>query len=130
MDSDDKAIRELVTLWHTATAAGDVDTVLTLMADDVVFLVAGHAPMRGRGEFERGLRNLLLQYRVESTGDIHEVEVNGSLAYCWAHLTVRVIPLAGGKIAVRSGNVLSILRKQVNGSWLIARDANLLTLVN
>ena len=37
MTSDEQAIRRLVALWHSATAAGDVDTVLGLMADDVVF---------------------------------------------------------------------------------------------
>ena len=41
MITDEQAIRDLVALWHRATAAGDVDTVLGLMADDVVFLVAG-----------------------------------------------------------------------------------------
>jgi uncharacterized protein (TIGR02246 family) len=46
MIPDEQAIRTLVSLWHTATAAGDVDTVLTLMAEDVVFLVPGHPPIR------------------------------------------------------------------------------------
>jgi len=32
MSSDEQAIRGLVALWHSATAAGDVDTVLGLMA--------------------------------------------------------------------------------------------------
>ena len=41
MNADERAIRYLVALWHSATAAGDVDTVLGLMDEDVVFLVAG-----------------------------------------------------------------------------------------
>jgi len=32
MTSDEQTIRSLVALWHRATAAGDVDTVLGLMA--------------------------------------------------------------------------------------------------
>ena len=56
MTADEQAIRNLVTLWHSATAAGDVDTVLGLIAEDVVFLVSGRPPMRGRGSFESGLR--------------------------------------------------------------------------
>ena len=69
MTSDDRAIRDLVALWHSATGAGDVDTVLGLMAGDVVFLVAGHPPMRGRSSFEIGLRKLLATHRIESTGE-------------------------------------------------------------
>jgi uncharacterized protein (TIGR02246 family) len=46
MDTNEQAIRELVARWHRATAAGDVDTVLGLMSEDVVFLVAGRPPMK------------------------------------------------------------------------------------
>jgi uncharacterized protein (TIGR02246 family) len=59
MFSDEQAIRSLVALWHSATAAGDVDTVLGLMTDDVVFLVPGQPPMKGRNSFEQGLRALV-----------------------------------------------------------------------
>jgi uncharacterized protein (TIGR02246 family) len=127
MSTDEEAIRDLVALWHQATAAGDLDTVLGLMAEDVVFLVAGQPPMRGRDEFERGLRGLLKQHRIESSGEVREVEVSGSLAYCWTNLTVRIVPLAGGGSTSRAGSALSILRKQSNGSWVLFRDANVLS---
>ena len=130
MSADEQAIRDLVASWHRATATGDVDTVLKLMADDVVFLVAGHPPMRGRSSFERGLRGLLSQNRIDSTGEIQEIAVSGDLAYCWSALTVRVTPLAGGTATVRTGNALSILRKQSNGSWVVVRDANMLSVAS
>jgi len=126
VNTEEQAIRDLVARWHSATAAGDVDTVLGLMADDVVFLVPGQPPMKGRSSFERRLRALLTQHRIESTGEVREVEVSGSLAYCWTDLNVRVVPLSGGEAKVRSGSALSILRKQATGSWVLARDANLL----
>jgi len=127
VDRDQQAIREVLALWHRATAAGDVNTVLNLMAEDVVFLVPGHPPMRGRGAFEQGLRALLAQHQIESTGEIQEVEVSGDLAYAWSMLTVRIVPLAGGNATIRTGNALSILRKQGDGSWVVVRDANLLS---
>jgi uncharacterized protein (TIGR02246 family) len=127
MSTDERAVRDLVALWHSATAAGDVETVLGLMSEDVVFLVAGQPPMRGRGSFERGLRSLLTPHRIESTGEVQEVQVAGSLAYCWTNLTVRIVPLTGGNPTLRVGSALSILRKQANGSWVLTRDANLLS---
>jgi uncharacterized protein (TIGR02246 family) len=126
MSADQKAIRNLIALWHRATAAGDVDTVLGLMAEDVVFLVAGQPPMRGRSSFESGLRALLKENRIESTGEVLEVEVSGDLAYSWTRLSVRVIPLTDGSEGARAGEALSVLRKQANGSWVVVRDANLL----
>ena len=41
MDRDEQAIRTRIETWITATKAGDATTVLSLMADDVVFLVPG-----------------------------------------------------------------------------------------
>ena len=46
MQTDEDQIRQLVATWMSATKTGDVETVLSLMADDVVFLVAGRPPMR------------------------------------------------------------------------------------
>jgi uncharacterized protein (TIGR02246 family) len=126
MNADEQAIRNLVAQWHRATAAGDIDTVLGLMSEDVVFLVSGKPPMKGRSAFEKGMRGLLKSHRVDSTGEIQEVEVSGDLAYCWTLLTVRMTPLSGGDANVRSGSALSIFRKQTNGSWALERDANLL----
>ena len=57
MNSDEQAISSLVASWHRATAAGDVDAVLALMADDAIFLVAGQPPLRGRSTFEHGRAN-------------------------------------------------------------------------
>jgi uncharacterized protein (TIGR02246 family) len=39
MSEDEKAIRQLVETWMTASKAGDTETVLGLMADDAVFMV-------------------------------------------------------------------------------------------
>jgi uncharacterized protein (TIGR02246 family) len=124
---DEQAIRDLVAGWHQASAAGDVETILGLMAEDAVFLVAGQPPMKGRQAFERSLRGVLARNRIESKGEIQEVEVSGSLAYCWNHLTVRVVSLNGGNETLREGPALSIFRKQPDGSWVLIRDANLLT---
>ncbi|MDI3270411.1 MAG: SgcJ/EcaC family oxidoreductase [Bacillota bacterium] len=127
MNPDERAIRELVRDWHRATAAGDVEAVLLLMQEDAVFLVPNQPPMRGRAAFERALRTLLASNYVESTGEIQEVEVSGDLAYCWTQLQVSVIPKSGGTPTVRSGHAVSVLRRQGDATWLLARDTNLLT---
>ena len=51
MRSDEEQIREVVTTWMSATKAGDLDTLLSLMAEDVVFLVPGQPPMVGKASF-------------------------------------------------------------------------------
>ncbi|RQP24858.1 YybH family protein [Piscinibacter terrae] len=126
MSTDEQAIRQMIALWHSATARGDVETVLGLMDENAVFLVTGQPPMRGRTGFGQGLRGLLKTHRIESTSEIQEAEVSGNLAYVWNHLVVKVVALAGNSTVTRSGNALSILHKQPDGQWRLVRDANML----
>ena len=51
MTEDERAIRELVDTWMIATKAGDLATVLDLMADDVIFMAAGSEPF-GKAAFK------------------------------------------------------------------------------
>ena len=122
MDSDEQAIRNLVATWMSASAAGDRDRVLELMADDVVFLVAGRSPIRGKAAFAAA-QDALKGMRIEAASDIQEVRVFGDWAYCWNHLSVTMRSLqAGSPMRRRAGYTLTILRKQPDGAWVIARD--------
>lgn len=127
MDSDERAIRDLVTTWMQATAAGDLARVLELMDEDVVFLGPARPPMRGREGFAAASRAMEGQNRIEGTSEIQEVRVFGEWAYCWNQLTVSVHPSGGGAAVHLSGPALSILRKQGDGRWVIYRDANMVT---
>ena len=130
MNPDQQAIRQLIATWLRATADGDVEQVLSLMSPDVVFLVAGQAPMRGRDAFGASLRALLRTHRIESASEVEEVDVAGDIAYCRTHLSVTVHARDGGAPVRRAGNTLSILRKGGDGRWLLTRDANLLAPVD
>ena len=46
MENDEQEIRQLDSTWMAASKAGDVETVLSLMSDDVVFLVPGQPVTR------------------------------------------------------------------------------------
>ena len=122
MTDDEHAIRDLVATWMTASRAGDLQTVLDLMTDDVVFMVPGREPF-GRREFAAA--QAMKDARMEGTSDIVELEVLSGWAYLRNHLNVTVTP-PGGKPVRRAGYTLTILRKQPDGRWLLARDANLL----
>jgi uncharacterized protein (TIGR02246 family) len=124
MTDDERAIRDLVATWMAASQAGDVDTVLGLMADDVVFMVPGREPF-GKAEFAASAQ-AMKGVRFEGASDIHEIKVLGNWAYLRNYLSVTVTP-PGGEPMRRAGYTLTILRKGTNGKWLLARDANLVT---
>jgi len=75
MSDDERAIRDLVATWMAASKAGDQDTVLGLMTDDVVFMVPGREPF-GKEAFaaaSQGMQGM----RIEGTSDIVELQVLG-----------------------------------------------------
>jgi uncharacterized protein (TIGR02246 family) len=124
MTDDERAVRAVIDTWLRASAAGDIDTVLDLMTDDVVFLVAGQEPF-GKAAFaaaSKSLRDIAL----ESRSDIREIEILGDWAYVRTYLVIVMTP-PGGVAMRRKGHVLSIYRKGSDGRWRLARDANLLT---
>ncbi len=126
MSSDEAAIRALIARWIEATRAGDVDTVLSLMAPDAMFLMAGQPPMAGHEAFARSLRDVLAGHTIDSSSEVDEVEVSGDMAYCRTRLSVTVTSKHGQLPMQRTGHTLTILRKGSDGKWLLTRDANML----
>jgi uncharacterized protein (TIGR02246 family) len=126
--NDEQEIRDLVANWLSASKVGDMEKVLSLMADDVVFLVAGHPPMRGKAAFASAQAGLA-DIEMDATSEIQEIRVLGDWAYLWTNLNVTMKPKKGGAAIKRAGNTLSILKKQ-NEAWVIFRDANMLVPVS
>jgi len=124
MKGDEEAIREFVDAWMRASRAGDTATVLSLMTDDVVFMTPGREPF-GKGAFAAtsdGMKNVT----IDGHAEIVELQVLGDWAYLRNHIDITVTP-AGGAPLHRAGYTLTIVRKQADGRWLLARDANLVS---
>jgi uncharacterized protein (TIGR02246 family) len=126
MDKDELEIRELVSTWMRATRDGDVDTVLSLTTDDVVFLAPDRAPMQGRAAFGEALRAVLGTHAIDSTSQIDEVAVFGDMAYCRSRLDVTVTTPHNATPTLSRGHTLTIFRRCDDGKWRLARDANML----
>ena len=96
MSPDEQQIRDLVATWMSATRAGDIDKVLSLMTDDVVFLVPGQSPF-GKQEFAATLRAPagLPMPQIDGRSEIQEIRVLGDWAYMWTKLSVEVTPAGG-----------------------------------
>jgi len=123
MTADERAIRMLISTWLNATRAGDADKVLTLMSDEVVFLTAGHPPVRGKAAFAAS-QQALANASIEASGDVQEIRTFGEWGYAWTNLTVTITP-RGGTAVTRTGPTLTVFRKE-RDAWVLFRDANML----
>jgi uncharacterized protein (TIGR02246 family) len=126
-EHDRQQIRDLIANWIEASAAGDLKTLLGLMAEDVVFLRAGHPPMRGREAFAAAARESEGRIRLEGKSDIQEIQISGDYAYCWNHLVITITTTEGDKVQKLAGPVLSVFHREADGRWVLLRDANMLT---
>jgi uncharacterized protein (TIGR02246 family) len=121
MSEDERAIRELIATWIAASKSGDLQTVLGLIGEHMVFMVPGRS--FGKAEFAAASK-AMKGMDFEAVSEVLEVEILGNRAWCRTHLTVTMTP-PNGKPVKRAGNTLSILRKQT-GKWVMMRDANML----
>ena len=127
MTADEQAIRELIATWMRASIAGDTDTVLSLMTDDAVFMVAGQEPF-GKTAFAAAA-DRMRGMRLEGSAEVRELQVQGDLAFSRTYLRINMTPASVGRAVRRQGYAMTIFRKGPDGLWRLARDANLMATV-
>ena len=86
--------------------------------------------MRGRDAYAAASQAGAGKIRIQGQSDVQEIQIMGDWAYCWNYLAVTITPVNGDPPMRHAGNVLSILRKNPDGNWVLFRDANLLTPAN
>ena len=121
--TDQQAIRKVIDDWMKASKNRDTATVLSLMADDVIFMVPGQEPF-GKEQFER-ISEAQKDMNVEGNAEIVELEIIGEYAYLRSFLSIS-ITASGKPPSHKSGYTLTILKKGTDGKWRLFRDANLL----
>src|SRR3989440_11032699 len=73
--TDEKQIRRIMDDWRRLTAEGNADGLLSLLADDVIFLTPGNAPMT-KADFAAGFRQVSTKARIESTQEVKDIRVS------------------------------------------------------
>ncbi|BCA55340.1 hypothetical protein W02_24800 [Nitrospira sp. KM1] len=75
MTEDERAIRHVIATWLQASQSGDTATVLSLMTEDVVFMVPGLEPF-GREGFESTTNERSTTgTQIDGTNDIVELRI-------------------------------------------------------
>ena len=126
MEPDERAVREVHSSWIAAVNAGDISCLLGLMTDDVVFVNPGQAPV-GRDGFPDGFCAAHQRARLDCISELENVTVVGEVAYALSRDSVSVVARATAEMTRFAGYRLCIYRKQSDGRWLLARDANTLS---
>src|SRR6266704_2552774 len=94
--TDEQQIRNLMAEWRRLTTEGNLDGLLSLLADDVIFLTPANPPIT-RDDFAKGFREVSAKARIEAIQDVKQIRASGDMATAWSHLTVVLTPKDGGK---------------------------------
>ena len=114
--ADDHLIRVMAERdWVDALRAGDVDRLLALCADDLVYMPADHPPLRGHDQFRAWVANFP---RIrEMAQPVEHIEVHGDAAMVRAGFTVALD--ANGQRLNASGKALCSLRREPGKGWRV-----------
>lgn len=124
-DADMAAIEKLHETDMAAAKIHDINTLITLMTDDCILLPPGHEPIRGRDAIWKFMQNQLPEnqkYEItEYIQHFEEVKIIGDWAYEWAKFNGTYHLKSGGPDLYERSRLFRILRRQLDGSWKVAR---------
>lgn len=124
-EADRKAILMLLDKWREATRAKNIDAILELVTDDVVFLPSSVPPIEGKGAVEEMYGTFFPRYReIRHEAIIEEMRVAGDWAFLWGTDELRLTPESGETETHLKGKGLSILKRQSDESWRFWRGIN------
>lgn len=120
-ERDRQAIQQLGRDWAEAVHHRDVDRLLDLVTDDVVFMPANAPSVVGRAALEQSYRAFFAGFEASQVFAPEEIQVGGDWAFVRGTDTLEMKPLAGGDAVVVTARGISILRRVEDGSWRFAR---------
>ena len=109
--------------YVTAINSNNLDSLLGMLTEDVVFMAPNEKPYVGKEAVRPWLEGYLAAYKTHWDKPVQEFVVNGEWAFERYSYTSTDTPLAGGAAIVGTGWGLVIYHRDADGKWRVARDA-------
>ena len=122
-NSSDASAHQAHEAYVTAINSNDLNQMLDVLTDDVVFLSANEAPMVGKAAVRPWLEAYLKAYKTHWDKPVQEFVVNGDWAFERYSYTSNDTPLGGGDVVTDTGWGLVLYHHDADGKWRVARDA-------
>jgi len=109
--------------FHEALRTNDTETFLSFVADDVVMVPPGEAPVRGKDALRAWYATFLSQYRTSSLtlGD-RELFVGEGFAVEMGSFEWGLTPAAGGAPVLDHGHYMQVWKQRPDGQWRFERE--------
>lgn len=115
IDAVSRKMNELV-------SASDIEGILEILTDDVVFLPPGADPKVGREAYRQWVTEFQRHYRVSHIETVsREIRRVGDWAYEWGLVREEYVPRGTEPPAALVGKFMRTFQRQRDGKWKIAR---------
>ena len=122
VEADIAAINELWNQYAAAVTTGDLDLWISLWTDNGIQMAPDAPAVIGKEQIRAKYESIFPQFIFKMAITNKEVRVTGDWAYARGTYTLSMTPKAGGETINIDGKFLTILKRQVDGSWKIFRD--------
>ena len=122
VEADIAAINELWPQYAAAVTAGDMDLWISLWTDDGIQMPPDTPARIGKEQIRVAIQSSFNLYQWKMTINNEEVRVAGDWAFSRGTYSFTMTPKEEGETIKGTGKYLTILERQVDGSWKIAID--------
>ena len=119
---DINAIKEIWNKYIIGCNTGDIDLYCNLWADDGIRMSPDTPSVFGKEQVREGIKVSFDGFNFDFDIKVREIKVVGDLAFSSGTFTNVATSKKDGQKTKFEGKYLSILERQENGEWKIARD--------
>ena len=120
---DDPTAHQAHDAYVTAINSNNLDTLLAVLTEDVVFLAPQEPVMVGKAAVRPWLEAYLKAFKTHWDKPVQEFVVNGEWAFERYSYKSTDTPAGGGAVVEDTGWGLVIYHRDPDGKWRVARDA-------
>lgn len=121
-EADIAAILDIWSKYATAINNADIDSWISLWIDDGVQMPPDRPAIKGKEQIKANVQSTLDQFIFKMEIFNEEVKVADDWAFARGTYTYSLTPKEGAEPYENTGKYLTILERQADGSWKIARD--------
>ncbi len=121
--ADTEAINNLRNAYIAAANAEDTAKMAALFTEDGMRMESNMPAVKGRDAIQKGLAEQFAPFDVDISITSEELVINGDWAFDRGQFMSHLMPKdSKQQMVMEQGKYIVILRKQADGSWLIARE--------
>jgi uncharacterized protein (TIGR02246 family) len=122
IEADIEAIKSMTEKYDATINAGDLDSWMSLYADDAVRMPPNKPALFGKDSIRSMMQSFFENYTSDLKETTEEVIVAGNWAFARGTFIITLTPKAGGESIQDSGKWVAFVKRYPDGSWRIYRN--------